>query len=65
MAGIPEAVGSSRSRTSGERALGQFCVGREIGKGSFAQVYVGYHKVRLTSRGVEFLRQSPHLCLWS
>lgn len=50
MAGLPEAVGSSRSKTSSERTLGQFCVGREIGKGSFAQVYVGYHKVRLTKR---------------
>ncbi|CAM1502971.1 Fc.00g077470.m01.CDS01 [Cosmosporella sp. VM-42] len=44
MAGLPEASGSQRSKTSGERALGQFRVGREIGKGSFAQVYYGYHK---------------------
>ena len=62
MAGIPEAVGSSRSKTSGERTLGQFIVGREIGKGSFAQVYAGFHKVRLTSVRIEFSCQPPRLC---
>lgn len=27
--------------------MGQFDIGSEIGKGSFAQVYLGWHKVRL------------------
>ncbi|KAL7918933.1 hypothetical protein ACQKWADRAFT_215630 [Trichoderma austrokoningii] len=34
----------SSSRRSGSRNLGQFTIDKEIGKGSFAQVYMGWHK---------------------
>lgn len=34
------------SRRSGGRNVGQFTIDKEIGKGSFAQVYMGWHKVR-------------------
>ncbi|RFU73417.1 serine threonine- kinase [Trichoderma arundinaceum] len=33
-------------RRSGGRNVGQFAIDKEIGKGSFAQVYMGWHKVR-------------------
>ena len=36
---------SSGSSKSGERIVGQFTIDKEIGKGSFAQVYMGFHKV--------------------
>jgi len=39
-------AGSRRSRTA-ESAVGQFVIGAEIGKGSFAKVYLGKDKVRL------------------
>lgn len=48
MAGPQESSTSSGSRKSGSRAVGQFNIGSEIGKGSFAQVYLGWHKVRLS-----------------
>ncbi|KAG6038913.1 Serine/threonine-protein kinase [Claviceps citrina] len=35
---------SSGPRRSNGRPLGQFIMGTEIGKGSFAQVYLGWHK---------------------
>nr|AFO69309.1 serine/threonine-protein kinase [Aciculosporium take] len=35
---------SSGSRRSNGRAIGHFIMGNEIGKGSFAQVYMGRHK---------------------
>ncbi|KAG6017206.1 Serine/threonine-protein kinase [Claviceps pusilla] len=35
---------SSGSRRSNGRAIGQFIMRNEIGKGSFAQVYLGWHK---------------------
>ncbi|KAH7258261.1 Serine/threonine-protein kinase [Fusarium solani] len=44
MAGPQESTTSSGSRKSGGRAVGQFNIGSEIGKGSFAQVYLGWHK---------------------
>ncbi|KAI5459885.1 hypothetical protein BGZ63DRAFT_405832 [Mariannaea sp. PMI_226] len=44
MAGQPEASTSRSSRKSGGRSVGQFDIGSEIGKGSFAQVYLGLHK---------------------
>ncbi|KAM5345395.1 hypothetical protein ACJ41O_011257 [Fusarium nematophilum] len=44
MAGPSESSASSGSRKSGSRAIGQFNIGSEIGKGSFAQVYLGSHK---------------------
>lgn len=34
------------SRRSGGQNVGQFAIDKEIGKGSFAQVYMGWHKVR-------------------
>ncbi|KAL9468755.1 hypothetical protein ACSS6W_010449 [Trichoderma asperelloides] len=34
----------SSSRRSGGRNVGQFTIDKEIGKGSFAQVYMGWHK---------------------
>lgn len=40
--------GSSR-RAKGDDAIGQFVIDQEIGKGSFAQVYSGRHKVSLIS----------------
>lgn len=49
MAGPQESSASSGSRKSSSRAVGQFNIGSEIGKGSFAQVYLGWHKVRHSS----------------
>lgn len=46
MASQQEASASQSSRRSGGRTVGQFNIGSEIGKGSFAQVYLGWHKVR-------------------
>jgi hypothetical protein len=37
---------SFASRRLNGRAIGQFVIDKEIGKGSFAQVYMGWHKVR-------------------
>jgi serine/threonine-protein kinase ULK/ATG1 len=37
---------SSRRAKGGDDVVGQFLIGSEIGKGSFAQVYMGKHKVR-------------------
>ncbi len=37
---------SHGSRKSSSRNIGQFIIDKEIGKGSFAQVYMGWHKVR-------------------
>lgn len=37
---------SSRRTRAGDGAIGQFIIGSEIGKGSFAQVYMGKHQVR-------------------
>lgn len=42
---IPSASSSRRSKAS-DGAIGQFTIGAEIGKGSFAQVYSGKHQVR-------------------
>ena len=36
---------SSRRAKMGDDVVGQFVIGSEIGKGSFAQVYSGKHKV--------------------
>ncbi|KAL6414712.1 ulk ulk protein kinase [Ilyonectria robusta] len=44
MASQQEASASQSSRRSGGRTVGQFNIGSEIGKGSFAQVYLGWHK---------------------
>lgn len=45
MAGRQEAPPSGSRKSSG-RSIGQFVIDKEIGKGSFAQVYMGWHKVR-------------------
>ena len=37
---------SQSSRRLAGRSIGQFIIDKEIGKGSFAQVYMGWHKVR-------------------
>ena len=37
---------SGGSRKASGRSIGQFVIDKEIGKGSFAQVYMGWHKVR-------------------
>lgn len=37
--------GPAGSRKSG-RSVGDFVISKDIGKGSFAQVYAGLHKVR-------------------
>ncbi len=34
-----------RRARPGDESIGQFIIGGEIGKGSFAQVYMGKHKV--------------------
>ncbi len=37
---------SRRTRPTSDDAIGNFVIDKEIGKGSFAQVYSGRHKVR-------------------
>jgi serine/threonine-protein kinase ULK/ATG1 len=39
-----QGASSSGSRRSGSKTIGQFLIDKEIGKGSFAQVYMGWHK---------------------
>lgn len=39
---------SSRRGRATDDVVGQFIIGAEIGKGSFAQVYMGRHKVRIS-----------------
>lgn len=43
---LPTSSSSGRRRREGDASIGDFVIGGEIGKGSFAQVYSGYHKVR-------------------
>lgn len=43
---MAEARVSSRRVRAGDDVVGPFLIGSEIGKGSFAQVYMGKHKVR-------------------
>ena len=38
---------AARRARPGDDAIGQFYIDQEIGKGSFAQVYSGRHKVRI------------------
>lgn len=40
---------SQGSRKSSRRTVGEFLIEKEVGKGSFAQVYQGWHKVRVCS----------------
>ncbi|KAI0390247.1 Serine/threonine-protein kinase ATG1 [Xylariaceae sp. FL0594] len=54
---------SRRARTTDE-VIGQFLIGSEIGKGSFAQVYVGKHKVSgaaVAIKSVELARLNKKL----
>lgn len=48
---------SSRHPKAGSDVIGQFLIDEEIGKGSFAQVYAGRHKVSL----LRVLSQAAHL----
>lgn len=43
---LPTSSSSGRRRREGDASIGDFVIGGEIGKGSFAQVYSGHHKVR-------------------
>lgn len=47
MASKPSASGRSRPQSD---AMSQWIVGSKIGKGSFASVYVGHHKVSASPR---------------
>lgn len=42
---LPTSSSSGRRRRE-DASIGDFVIGGEIGKGSFAQVYSGHHKVR-------------------
>ncbi|KAI1866929.1 hypothetical protein JX265_007505 [Neoarthrinium moseri] len=44
MADRHSSASSSRRTRTGDGAIGQFIIGSEIGKGSFAQVYMGKHQ---------------------
>lgn len=46
MADRQSSASSSRRSRPAESTVGDFEVGAEIGKGSFAQVYQGQHRVR-------------------
>jgi serine/threonine-protein kinase ULK/ATG1 len=45
---------SRRSKPASDDAIGNFVIDKEIGKGSFAQVYSGRHKV-----------SSAPACVWA
>ncbi|PFH60114.1 hypothetical protein XA68_11469 [Ophiocordyceps unilateralis] len=47
MASRHDATSSPGSRRSNGRSIGHFAIDKEIGKGSFAQVYMGWHMVCL------------------
>ncbi|KAI0481187.1 hypothetical protein GGR56DRAFT_664494 [Xylariaceae sp. FL0804] len=58
------ASSSSRRTRSGDDVIGQFVIGSEIGKGSFAQVYMGKHKVSgaaVAIKSVELARLNKKL----
>ncbi|KAI1331199.1 Serine/threonine-protein kinase ATG1 [Xylariaceae sp. FL0255] len=55
---------SSRRTKSADDAVGQFLIGSEIGKGSFAQVYMGRHKISgaaVAIKSVELARLNKKL----
>ncbi|KAK0723075.1 hypothetical protein B0T26DRAFT_644187 [Lasiosphaeria miniovina] len=64
MADRPSAASSSRRHKLGDDAVGQFVIDQEIGKGSFAQVYSGRHKVTgalVAIKSVELARLNKKL----
>ncbi|KAI0976181.1 Serine/threonine-protein kinase ATG1 [Xylaria arbuscula] len=61
---MAEARVSSRRARAGDDIVGQFLIGSEIGKGSFAQVYMGKHKVSgaaVAIKSVELARLNKKL----
>lgn len=60
---LPTSSSSGRRRREADASIGDFVIGGEIGKGSFAQVYSGYHKVRalFCSSPVFWALASPRL----
>ncbi|KAI0476717.1 Serine/threonine-protein kinase ATG1 [Xylaria cf. heliscus] len=61
---MAEARVSSRRARAGDDVVGQFLIGSEIGKGSFAQVYMGKHKVSgaaVAVKSVELARLNKKL----
>ncbi|KAI1335141.1 hypothetical protein F5Y15DRAFT_257489 [Xylariaceae sp. FL0016] len=61
----PRSVSSSSRRArAGDAVIGQFIIGSEIGKGSFAQVYMGKHKTSgaaVAIKSVELARLNKKL----
>ncbi|KAJ2994742.1 hypothetical protein NUW58_g1471 [Xylaria curta] len=61
---MAEPRASSRRTKAGDAIVGQFLIGSEIGKGSFAQVYMGKHKVSgaaVAIKSVELARLNKKL----
>ncbi|KAI0532899.1 hypothetical protein GGR58DRAFT_147063 [Xylaria digitata] len=61
---MAEARVPSRRMKTGDDVVGQFIIGAEIGKGSFAQVYMGKHKVSgaaVAIKSVELARLNKKL----
>lgn len=63
---------SRRTKAVGGDSIGQFVIDQEIGKGSFAQVYAGKHKVSTAVALSQSPKVSPapsdsmhHRCLFS
>ncbi|PHH77229.1 hypothetical protein CDD80_798 [Ophiocordyceps camponoti-rufipedis] len=64
MASRHDGPSSSSSRRSNGRYIGQFAIDKEIGKGSFAQVYMGWHsesKAAVAIKSVEVGRLNKKL----
>ncbi|KAL2134263.1 hypothetical protein VTI74DRAFT_630 [Chaetomium olivicolor] len=64
MAERPSSASSKRTKTGSDDAIGQFYIDKEIGKGSFAHVYSGRHKVTgalVAIKSVELARLNKKL----
>ncbi|KXX79014.1 Serine/threonine-protein kinase ATG1 [Madurella mycetomatis] len=64
MAERPSSASSRRTKPSSDGAIGHFVIDKEIGKGSFAQVYSGRHKVTgalVAIKSVELARLNKKL----
>ncbi|KAL2018916.1 hypothetical protein VTK56DRAFT_10283 [Thermocarpiscus australiensis] len=64
MAERPSSALSKRAKPASDDAIGQFVIDKEIGKGSFAQVYSGRHKVTgalVAIKSVELARLNKRL----